>query len=218
MDTERPKEDPRAEHRRRRSFGVTCGTSHARVTAIFVGIVTGACKNLRSDMKCSIYERRPLVCRIYPAEISPFIVFDAARKACPPEAWTSGETLLADGKAAETQLQRLIEKSRQTDRDDVAEKLRICRELGVRTAAVADEGYVTYEPTAAVLLAALRKVEGTRANAHAEEEGWHLYSPCERSVQALQAQGFDMLQQKPNGNGCMYLHAPSPLRTPEPVT
>ena len=39
--------------------------------------------NLGEDMKCKIYERRPLVCRIYPAEMSPLITFDMLRKALP---------------------------------------------------------------------------------------------------------------------------------------
>ena len=108
--------------RRGRSFPVPCGSSEARVTAILVGIVSGACMNLDKDMKCRIYERRPLVCRIYPAEISPFVQFNTAAKACPPEAWQSEQVLLVDGQPIDPVLQSLIEQSRQTDRDEALKK------------------------------------------------------------------------------------------------
>ncbi len=95
---EPPREDLRAAHRKRRSFAAFSGSSRVRVTALLVAIVSGPCKNLGEDLKCRIYERRPLVCRIYPAEVNPFIQLNAASKACPPEAWVSGNTLVSRGR------------------------------------------------------------------------------------------------------------------------
>ncbi|MDB6084618.1 MAG: hypothetical protein JWN43_2499, partial [Gammaproteobacteria bacterium] len=77
----------RAAHRKRRSFGVMSGTVPTRVVVILAANLAGACPNLMADMRCAIYERRPLVCRIYPAEINPFVVLEPEKKACPPEAW-----------------------------------------------------------------------------------------------------------------------------------
>lgn len=148
--SEPPKENLRAAHKRKRSFAVSCGSSRVRVTAILVAITSGACKNLDEDLKCRIYERRPLVCRIYPAEISPFIQLNTASKACPPEAWASGTALLPDA-------QLLVEKSRQMDPDDVPQKELLCSYLGIDVAAVAGEGFVTHEPDRGAFLNMLRK-------------------------------------------------------------
>ena len=131
--------DARAEHRRRRSFRVKCGTAVTHVTAILVGVISGSCQNLGDDLKCRIYDRRPIVCRIYPAEISPFIQLNVAAKACPPEAWTSGETLVREGKLVDDNLRRLVELSKQTDRDDVPQKMLVCCDLGLSVSAVAED-------------------------------------------------------------------------------
>jgi Fe-S-cluster containining protein len=83
---EPPADDHNAAHRRRRSFAVMSGSMPARVVVILVANLAGACPNLMADMRCGIYERRPLVCRIYPAEINPFVQLEPQKKACPPEA------------------------------------------------------------------------------------------------------------------------------------
>jgi len=204
-----PGADSRAQHRMRRSFGVACGSARARVTAILVGIVSGACKNLGDDLRCRIYETRPLVCRIYPAEISPFIPFDIKRKVCPPEAWAAGEILISDGKVVDPHMQWLVEKSRQTDHDDAAKKLSLCRDLNMDAAAIFGEGYVTYEPDRQSLIAALRKASAVDTAVREEDRQWRLYSPSAETNQRLQAQGFKMLSEKPVTNGYFYLHAPA---------
>ena len=45
------------------------GSLPTRVVVILTGAYEGPCPNLQPDMRCGIYEQRPLVCRIYPAEI-----------------------------------------------------------------------------------------------------------------------------------------------------
>ncbi|HMD72294.1 MAG TPA: YkgJ family cysteine cluster protein [Steroidobacteraceae bacterium] len=65
-----------------------------RVIVILAAYFSGACPNLAADAHCKIYQRRPLVCRIYPAEINPFILLKPGNKACPPEAWNATGSLL----------------------------------------------------------------------------------------------------------------------------
>ncbi len=80
--------EPRALHFKRRSFTVASGSMPARVVVILVANVVGDCPNLLPSRRCGIYEIRPLVCRIYPAEVNPFVILERDKKACPQEAWT----------------------------------------------------------------------------------------------------------------------------------
>lgn len=195
--------DLRAEFRRKRSFPVRCGSSLARVTPIFVAVISGACKNLGQDLKCRIYERRPLVCRIYPAEISPFIQLDTTAKACPPEAWLSGDQVI------NLQLQRLVEESSQTDRNDVLQKMLVCRELKMNIAAVADEGYATYYPEKQRLLDALRKVRMINVTTEPLLDSWNLYSPSEATAESLRGTGLSITSEKRQVEAYSFLHAAS---------
>jgi Fe-S-cluster containining protein len=86
--------EPRAAHFKRRSFPVMSGSMPTRVVVMLVANIVGACPNLLPNMRCGIYEDRPLVCRIYPAEINPFVALKAENKACPPEAWANVQPVL----------------------------------------------------------------------------------------------------------------------------
>jgi Fe-S-cluster containining protein len=148
--------DLKAAHRRRRSFAAMSGSMPTRVVIILAANLAGACPNLQPDMRCGIYERRPLVCRIYPAEINPFTALDPGNKGCPPEAWTVDHPLmLRDGRLVDDVIRRDIQLSRDTDANDAAVKRRLCAALNVEWAALADEGFVVYSPARLVLLAAL---------------------------------------------------------------
>lgn len=57
------------EHAERRSAMVPSGTTQAFVAITFAAYNPGRCRNLDEDNLCRIYERRPLVCRIYRMEI-----------------------------------------------------------------------------------------------------------------------------------------------------
>jgi Fe-S-cluster containining protein len=193
--------DLRAEHRRKRSFAVRCGSSQARVTAIFVAVISGACRHLSEDLKCNIYDRRPLVCRIYPAEISPFVQFDTAAKACPPEAWLAGEPLVT------RRVQRLAEESRQTDRDDVPQKSVICSELKMSVAAVADEGYAAYYPEGGLLLDVIKRARATNTASSGNGGQWRIHSPREKTITALQASGLEVISAKGPADAYSFLYA-----------
>jgi Fe-S-cluster containining protein len=162
-------DDQRAAHRRRRSFAAMSGSLPTRVIVVLAANFAGACPHLQADMRCGIYERRPLVCRIYPAEINPFIQMDPAKKACPPEAWMGNQPLFQrDGRVIDDLVRKSIQQSRDTDAFDVAAKRRLCAALNLNCASLADEGYVVYSPGLDVLLTAL-----SRSVSHVDRETDH---------------------------------------------
>ena len=138
-----------AQHKRGRSFAASSGELPLRVVVILVGAFTGACPHLGADLRCGIYETRPRVCRIYPAEINPFVTLAPEQKLCPPEAWTPERPVLAiDQKIVDATTFELIQQSRQTDMADTAAKALLCAYLDIDTAALANEGLAVFSPPA----------------------------------------------------------------------
>jgi Fe-S-cluster containining protein len=133
-------------HAERRSVVVRSGTSEAYVAITFAAYNVGPCRNLDEDNLCRIYERRPLVCRIYPMEINPHISLNTAVKECPPESWEKGPDLIIGGELVDQELAGLIQRSRQADRDDIQTKDAICGLLGIRTTALKGDGFTAYLP------------------------------------------------------------------------
>jgi Fe-S-cluster containining protein len=151
-------EDPRAAHFKRRSFAAMSGTLPARIVVILVANNTGACPNLLPDMRCGIYEDRPLVCRIYPAEINPSVALNAAKKACPPEAWTADLPILErNGSVTSAVIRRDVSAWRDADALEVALKRRLCAALNIRDAALVHEAVLIYSPPTDTLLSALAR-------------------------------------------------------------
>ncbi|QTD32434.1 YkgJ family cysteine cluster protein [Pseudomonas fluorescens] len=134
------------EHAQRRSAVVRSGMSDAHVAITFAAYNVGPCRNLDEDKLCRIYERRPLVCRIYPAEINPHIPLNPSAKDCPPESWEQGPDLIVGGELVDQELVTLIQRSRQADRDDIQIKDAICGVLGIRTTALKGDGFTAYLP------------------------------------------------------------------------
>jgi len=186
---EPPADDRKAAHRRRRSFAAVSGSMPARVVVILAANFAGSCPNLMTDMRCGIYERRPLVCRVYPAEINPFIKLDAARKSCPTEAWSvEHPLLLRDGHVADARVRANIRQSRDTDRRNVAIKRRLCMALNLNSAALADEGFVVHSPDRGVLLTELARAaeDGDTETADAD---WCFISNRAETVASLAVHG-----------------------------
>ena len=134
------------EHAERRSVVVQSGACEAYVAITFAAYNVGPCRNLDEDNLCRIYERRPLVCRIYPMEINPHIPLNPAIKECPPESWEKGPDLIIGGELVDHELAELIQRSRQADRDDIRTKDAICASLGIRTTALKGDGFTAYLP------------------------------------------------------------------------
>jgi Fe-S-cluster containining protein len=182
-------DDSRATHRRRRSFSTKSGSLTSNVVVILAANLAGRCPNLGADMKCGLYESRPLVCRIYPAEINPFIQLDPRRKACPPEAWTADQPVIQrGGRITDACIRENIEQSRETDRRNVGIKQRVCAALNIHSAAVADEGFVVHSPDAAALLAELTRAVDNPAGEIPDAQ-WHFVSNRAESVDSLASQG-----------------------------
>lgn len=134
------------QHSLLRSAEVSCGTTQVNVTAIFAARALTQCPNLQSDDLCGIYENRPLVCRIYPMEINPFIELDPQNKDCPPEAWEPNAIIISDA-CADPTLSSLIQASRLADRSDARPKISICNQMGINVAAWKADAFVIHFPT-----------------------------------------------------------------------
>jgi Fe-S-cluster containining protein len=198
---EPPADDRKAAHRRRRSFATMSGSMPARVMVILAANLQGPCPNLQADMRCGIYERRPLVCRIYPSEINPFIQLNPANKACPPEAWTVDHPLIQrDGRVADERVREDIQQSRETDARDVEIKRRICAALMLNSTALADEGFVVYSPNGAALLTELARAvddpDGGTIETH-----WRFISNRAETIASLALHGAvgSRVHQRDNG-------------------
>jgi Fe-S-cluster containining protein len=145
-----PSRAPAYDYNVLRSAAVVCGSGNIRVTAIFAANVLNGCPNLQSDELCSIYSERPLVCRIYPAEINPFITLDPSLKNCPTESWEQGELIASDN-----MISACIQEARQADRDDALYKVALCEALGFTVAAWKSHGFVIHLPDVNDLIKAL---------------------------------------------------------------
>jgi Fe-S-cluster containining protein len=177
-----------AAHKRRRSFAAMSGSLPTRIVVILTGAFAGPCPNLRANMRCGIYEGRPSVCRIYPAEINPFIELVPGNKGCPPEAWTPGlAPLMRAGRLVDATTVDLIERSRAVDAADAPAKQMLCALLGIDAAALANEGFVVHSPRREELLAALRQVSAGASEALLPLESPSAAAPIWRFVSNRQA-------------------------------
>ena len=162
-------------HAQRRSVRMRCGDAHAYVAITFAAYNPGVCRFLTEDKRCGIYDRRPLVCRIYPIEINPHIQMRPELKDCPPEAWDETSPLAyRDGRLVNEDLLRLVEQSRQADRDEIAAKAEVCRRLGIDVAALKGDGFATYLPDSDTLLATIEDVVSGRSATVPGLQNWGL--------------------------------------------
>jgi Fe-S-cluster containining protein len=186
--------DPNAAHFKRRSFPVMSGSMPARVVVILAANAVGACPNLLPDQRCGIYETRPLVCRIYPAEINPFIRLRQENKACPPEAWTPDRPVLQhDGVLVDAVIANDIESSRAADARDAEVKGRACVAMNSMDTALVHEAMLAYSPSAATLLAALSGAVATDAP-QGPPPPWRFVSDRTETVALLSTRGADAFQ------------------------
>ncbi|WP_349976421.1 YkgJ family cysteine cluster protein [Pseudomonas sp. WHRI 8519] len=130
-------------HAKGRAVEVTSGGVPIYVIAVFAGNALTGCQNLDDKNRCGIYDDRPLVCRIYPAEVNPFITLTPASKVCPPEVWEGGEVLFNDN-IIDPILTDQIERSRKADRGDAQAKIALCEILGLNVAAWKGNAFTIY--------------------------------------------------------------------------
>jgi Fe-S-cluster containining protein len=153
---DRSADDPEVARFKRRSFDAVSGPLPIRVVVMLVANIPGDCPNLTVDARCGAYERRPLVCQIYPAEINPHVRFDTAKKACPTAAWAAHHPLLfTDRKLVGAELQTKVDQWRAAETQDLIVKRQLCSALQISDAAVAQEGFLVFTPPRDVLLRTL---------------------------------------------------------------
>lgn len=185
-------------HATRRSACVQSGQTQAHVAITFAAYNVGPCRNLDAEKRCRIYERRPLVCRIYPMEINPHIPLSPDAKDCPPESWDQGPELIVGGKLVDTDLERLIEQSREADREDIASKEAICQRLGIRATALKGNGFVAYLPDMdAFATAVMELVDGVESSQ--TDNGWAFHVAGETVINRLQTSGAQLISGEPAG-------------------
>lgn len=179
------------EHVLGRSRSVACGKSELRVSVTFAAFNPGRCRNLDANDLCTIYETRPLVCRIYPAEINPHLPLRPEHKDCPTEAWGQGPELIHGQVITDPGLAALITASRQADRDDIAAKVAICQALGMTTSALKGKGFTAYLPDMSAFVTALQpaRPEGDPA--------WTLHVPDAALADELEAHGLHTTAEPP---------------------
>lgn len=205
-------DDLPARHKRRRSFAARSGKLPVRVIVNLVASYEGACPFLQADLRCGVYETRPRVCRIYPAEVNPFVELDPARKACPPEAWSPENRVLARGGViVDAQIAALAAQSREADAQDASVKAALCASLGISTAALSNEGFAIHSPDRDALYRALRaaRESGLReADLHDEPDAmqWSFASNRAPTRTVLEEIGANVTPLRNNAtNACRYL-------------
>jgi Fe-S-cluster containining protein len=180
---------PRAAHFKRRSFAVMSGSMPTRIVLMLVANVVGACPNLLSNMRCGIYEDRPLVCRIYPAEINPFVSLRRENKACPPEAWAKDQPLLQrEERLMNDVISRDVEMSRAAEVLDAGVKSRLCLALNLAHTALVHEAVVVYSPSAQTLLSALALATATDSSQEPPAQ-WRFVSDQQETLETLAKSG-----------------------------
>jgi Fe-S-cluster containining protein len=181
--------EPRAGHFKRRSFSVMSGSMPTRVVIMLVANIVGDCPNLLPNMRCGIYEERPLVCRIYPAEINPFVALESANKACPPEAWAQNLPVLQRGEVLMDDVMRHdIELSRAADVIDADFKHRLCLALNLADTALVHEAALVFSPTANTLLSALALATATDSRQEPAAQ-WRFVSDKDNTLETLRKSG-----------------------------
>ncbi|WP_224028038.1 YkgJ family cysteine cluster protein [Paraburkholderia caribensis] len=137
-------DDRQAQYKRARSFPGVSGELPVRVIVTIVASFDGPCPYLQADLRCGAYDARPNVCRIYPAEINPFVEMTPDLKSCPPDAWSAEKpALVKQGQIVDSVTAALIADSRAAAIRNVAVKERLCANLDISIASLANEGFVS---------------------------------------------------------------------------
>ncbi|KVL55487.1 hypothetical protein WT01_23890 [Burkholderia cepacia] len=177
-----------AAYKRARSSAALSGSLPVRVTVMLTASHAGPCPNLRDDLRCAIYDERPLVCRIYPAEVNPFVPLVPAGKQCSPDAWQQ-TPFVRGGTIVDAATHENIARSRAASETETPLRARLCEVLGIDTAAVANEGFAIHAPPAATLLAALTDLRASAPAGAGDTIAWTLVSNRTSTVDALVSVG-----------------------------
>ncbi|WP_431258607.1 YkgJ family cysteine cluster protein [Roseateles chitinivorans] len=128
---------------------VRSGGMGLRIAPVFGADLQAGCPNLADDNACRIYDDRPAVCRLYPAQTHPLSVFRMDTRACPPEAWNppAGVILVEEDGRMPPGIQAMVEAFQGELGRDAAAKVAICEALGVHLAGWRGNGIVIHIPS-----------------------------------------------------------------------
>ncbi|MBL3832623.1 YkgJ family cysteine cluster protein [Pseudomonas syringae pv. theae] len=177
-------------HNARRAAEIDSGTAKIKVIAILAANALTQCPNLDEQNRCGIYEDRPLVCRIYPTEISPLITLNPADKVCPPEVWDAGEVIFTD-RISDPLVVRQVEESRAADRADAEAKVAICEIMGMTTAAWKERALAVYQPDRVELLEAIQYYDTNPSTPGGQ--GWSVRSDNPGLSDILSGKGVEIV-------------------------
>jgi Fe-S-cluster containining protein len=184
---EPPASDLVAAFKRERSFPAMSGGLPIRILVTLAAPLGSGCPHLLGDNRCGIYERRPVVCRTYPAYANPFLKFMPEYRRCPPEAWQPGGSPLMRQGNYVPELMPLIECKNQQAVDDVPLYARVCDALGIRKTAMSNEGFVAHSPAVEDLLEALLAGDSSDTSHTPSPEDWELISDNAETVDAIRS-------------------------------
>lgn len=139
---------------------VRSGGLGLRIAPVFGADLHAGCPNLADDNACRIYDDRPAVCRLYPAQTHPLSVFRKDTRACPPEAWDppAGVILVEGDGRMPPGIQAMVEAFQGELGRDAAAKVAICEALGVHLAGWRGDGIVIHIPAVQDFLDAIAEV------------------------------------------------------------
>lgn len=181
-----PAEPAKFSHNSKRSVLVNSGRHRINVIPIFAANALSQCPNLDTQNMCGIYDQRPLVCRIYPSEISPFIDLDPVNKVCPPEVWEAGDIIFSD-RVTEPVMAEQIEASRSADRADAQAKVAICESMGMTVAAWKENAFAVYLPSKVELAEAIQRLDSNSLPAN--PVSWRVRIEDDELNEAVSARG-----------------------------
>jgi Fe-S-cluster containining protein len=180
------------------TFAAQSGQLQLRVSVTWVAVFQGGCPNLDASHNCTIYSERPQACRIYPFELNPQMNLSPADKLCPDDAWTLSEPREHQAPSqihiplTDAKTQEAIDALNRANRDEVLLKRRVCQQLGIRAAALSNDGYLFHHTHQGSLQVALRDEvsKGTQSSNPApelneEEADWLIYTQKAQTQEAL---------------------------------
>jgi Fe-S-cluster containining protein len=199
---------PVVAYRSARSFPARSGGLAIRVQVILAAHFDGACPNLLPDMRCGIYGERPNTCRIYPAEIIPGLALKRDRKLCPPEAWDDRqpEYLSADGRILDVVTDTAIDAARAVGLREVGMHRALATALGMKIAALENEGFAVWSIPSGALLPILREAmqKAGDPSKGTPSPDWLFVSPRPETLALITAAGAKAVT-SPNHDQVAYL-------------
>ena len=170
-----------------RSFAARSGKRNIRVLPHLYGMVSGTCHHLMENM-CQIYDRRPQVCQVYPAEVTEPIdtwEIDPKEKSCPPEAW-SGAPFTRGKRLLSTRPERaLIFDFQQRQQESVEFMRLLALEENFDTGTPHVAGRVVYRLPTERLAHALTVAKDRIGDSRPSSDWWHFYETNPDSISYL---------------------------------